>query len=96
MKRILNACLGVSYKIQRSFPFIVMEGFFYLVHEIICDVCFWQFDFTAHLKPDQESGANKISLNQAIENYKRFGVSKLQRKHLVRAPLEEELPENNL
>lgn len=62
----------------------------------ICDVCFWQFDYTAHLKPDEESGANKISLNQAIKNYKKIGVSKPQRKHLVRAPLEEELPENNL
>ncbi|WPP42437.1 CPCC family cysteine-rich protein [Paenibacillus hunanensis] len=48
------------------------------------------------MKPDRNIGANKISLNQAIENYKQFGVSKPQHKHLVREPLEEELPENNL
>ncbi len=30
------------------------------------------------MKPDRNIGANKISLNQAIENYKQFGVSKPQ------------------
>lgn len=62
----------------------------------ICDVCFWQFDVVAHAKPDISIGANHISLNQARENYKLFGVCKPQYKSMVREPLEEELPENNL
>ncbi|WP_231515224.1 MULTISPECIES: CPCC family cysteine-rich protein [unclassified Paenibacillus] len=62
----------------------------------ICDVCFWQFDVVAHAKPDINIGANHISLNQARENYKQFGVCKLQYKNMVREPLEEELPKNNI
>lgn len=60
-----------------------------------CDVCFWQYDAVAHDKPARNIGANHISLNQARENYKRFGVCKIQFKDMVRAPLEVELPENN-
>jgi len=61
----------------------------------ICEVCFWQYDAVAHDKPNIKIGANHISLNDAKENYKGFGVCKPQFKHLVRPPLEEELPENN-
>lgn len=62
----------------------------------ICEVCFWQYDVVAHELPDRNIGANHISLNQARENYRLFGVCKPQFKHLVRTPQEEELPENNL
>ncbi|MDT0124681.1 CPCC family cysteine-rich protein [Paenibacillus sp. RRE4] len=61
----------------------------------ICDVCFWQFDSVAHSNPQINIGANHITLNQARENYKKFGVCKPQFKNMVRKPLQEELPENN-
>ncbi|MBA9087225.1 hypothetical protein FHR92_003707 [Fontibacillus solani] len=61
----------------------------------ICDVCFWQFDVVAHSKPNLSIGANHISLDLARENYKKFGVCKPEFKKMVRAPFEEELPENN-
>ena len=42
----------------------------------ICDICLWQYDEVAHDNPDKISGANKISLNEAKENFLRFGISK--------------------
>jgi hypothetical protein len=62
----------------------------------ICDVCFWQYDLIAHKLPDDNIGANHISLNQAKENYKLFGVCKPEFRDLVRDPIEKELPENNM
>lgn len=62
----------------------------------ICDVCFWQYDWVAHSKPDIIIGPNHVSLNDARENYVRYGVSEPRFKGKVRKPLEEELPENNL
>lgn len=61
----------------------------------ICDVCFWQYDKVAHNKPDISIGANHVSLKDARENYRRYGVCKPEFKQHVREPLEEELPENN-
>jgi len=44
----------------------------------ICDVCFWQYDETSHDKPDAVSGANGITLNVAIKNYrKRYYMRKV-------------------
>jgi len=61
----------------------------------ICEVCFWQFDGTAHDIPSKISGANKLSLKEVRENYQKYGVCKKEFKHLVREPLIEELSENN-
>ena len=61
----------------------------------ICEVCFWQHDSLTNDQPDIINGANHISLNNAKENYKKFGVCKLEFKNMVRPPLVEELPENN-
>jgi len=61
----------------------------------ICEVCFWQYDTIAHEQPAKNIGANHISLLHARQNYKQFGACKMEMIHLVRAPLEEELPENN-
>ncbi len=61
----------------------------------ICEVCFWQYDEVAHEKQNLIIGANHISLDEAKKNYKEFGVCKRGNEHLVRKPLEEELPENN-
>ena len=63
----------------------------------ICEVCFWQYDEVAHDKPDTLKGANDVTLNEARENYKKFGVCKTRHigKGYTRSPLPEELPENN-
>ena len=61
----------------------------------ICKVCFWQYDAPAHKHPDISIGANHISLNDARENYRKFGVCQPEFKNMVRSPLLEELPENN-
>jgi len=45
--------------------------------------------------PDYIGGPNKVSLNQASENYILFKVSDKRFVDKVRKPLFEELPENN-
>ncbi|RUT05051.1 hypothetical protein DSM106972_038720 [Dulcicalothrix desertica PCC 7102] len=40
----------------------------------ICPVCFWENDNIQFDDPDYEGGANKVSLNQARQNYKKFGA----------------------
>jgi hypothetical protein len=61
----------------------------------ICPVCFWQYDLVMHKRPNIGGGANAVSLNEARRNYLDFGAK--ERRHIgnVRAPLPEELPENN-
>ena len=66
----------------------------YTLYEI-CRVCFWQYDEVAHDDLNKKSGANGITLNEAIQNYKQYGVCKKEFIDMVRPPLEEELPENN-
>lgn len=60
----------------------------------ICDVCFWQFDIVAQQHPEKSIEANKISLNEAKGNYKKYGACKKEYadKKLVRKPLNEEFP----
>ena len=40
----------------------------------ICPVCFWKDDPFQLENPNQEDFANKVSLSQAKENYKKFGA----------------------
>jgi len=63
----------------------------------ICVVCHWQYDLVAHKYPHKIIGANHISLDEARENYVKYGVSKRQHigKDFTRDPLPDELPENN-
>ena len=61
----------------------------------ICKVCFWEDDYSQFHNPEYGGGANEVSLNQARENYKLFGVSDIKFIRKVRKPLFEELPENN-
>ncbi len=42
----------------------------------ICDVCGWQDDAVQAELPDSDVGANHMSLNQAKERYKQWGVCK--------------------
>ena len=62
----------------------------------ICRVCLWQEDIVQREDPKFGGGPNYgVSLNQARENYKEFGVSDLRFIDNVRRPFDEELPENN-
>lgn len=62
----------------------------------ICEVCFWQYDVVAHDKPKVNIGANHISLDHVRENFKKYGVCEERFKAMVRMPINEELPMNNL
>lgn len=57
----------------------------------ICDVCFWQCDEVAQNIPDRIIGANKVSLNTAIKNYKSFGAVEEHFMNMVRQPREDEI-----
>ncbi len=55
----------------------------------ICPVCYWQYDEVGHDGHDRAVGGPnyKLSLNQARENYKNFGVCSLKLKEYVRDPI---------
>ena len=63
-----------------------------------CEVCSWRYDLPAHEEPDKIIGYNRISLNEARKNYKLFRAAKEEflGTDIIRDPLPEELPENNL
>ena len=42
----------------------------------ICDICGWQDDAVQGNDPDYEGGANRCSLNQSVELFKKSGVCK--------------------
>jgi hypothetical protein len=58
----------------------------------ICPVCNWEDDDVQFNKPDFRGGANQESLNEARENYKKFGASAKKYIKEVRAPLSDEIP----
>lgn len=62
-------------------------------HFDICPVCFWEDDNIQAADPDYAGGANKISLNNARENFKKFGAAEKQCLDLVRPPTTEEMSE---
>ncbi|HWW01244.1 MAG TPA: CPCC family cysteine-rich protein [Candidatus Acidoferrum sp.] len=53
----------------------------------ICHVCFWEDDPVQLLDPWYVGGANKVSLQQAQENFSRFGVSEQRFKKNVKGVL---------
>lgn len=60
----------------------------------ICPVCFWQDEYVDD--PDEETGgANPISLNEAKKNFIKYGACDEKYINYVRAPLSEEIPNNN-
>jgi hypothetical protein len=40
----------------------------------ICSECGWEDDNLQYLDPNYEGGANNVSLNQAKENFKKYGI----------------------
>lgn len=57
----------------------------------ICPVCFWEDEDVQFNNPDFEGGANKESLKQARENYKKFNASSLDFVKEVREPFPDEI-----
>lgn len=56
----------------------------------ICPVCFWEDDLLQNNKPDFKGGANRVSLNKARENYKKYGACEERFVQFVRKPNEKE------
>jgi hypothetical protein len=52
----------------------------------ICPTCYWEDDDVQFRDANFEGSANKLSLNQAKENFVRIGVSDPQFKDKVRPP----------
>lgn len=57
----------------------------------ICPVCFWEDDPFQFDNPNLEGMANTVSLNQARENYKKFGACQEDNVQYVRTPKKDEL-----
>jgi len=57
-----------------------------------CPVCVWEDDGAQFEDLDYAGGANKVSLRQAREDFRREGVSELRLRHLARRPHLEEHP----
>ncbi len=60
----------------------------------ICPICYWE-DEAKQLRYPKETGANRISLIKAQENYEKHGVSDLNLKMLVREADENEEKDPN-
>lgn len=59
-------------------------------HFDICPVCGWEDDSIQSFDASYEGGANRISLNQARENYKKIGAIEECFLDSVRPPTDEE------
>ncbi|WP_221411890.1 CPCC family cysteine-rich protein [Empedobacter brevis] len=57
----------------------------------ICEICFWEDDAYQTENPDEEGGANGISLIQGRNNFNEFGACEFEMKKNVRKPTEKEI-----
>ncbi len=57
----------------------------------ICEVCFWEDDGVQFRRPDYRGGANRISLNEARANFRKFGAKDEEHIGDTRPPTEDEL-----
>lgn len=70
-------------------------GYFTLEEEAgnsfqLCPVCYWEDDGVQFNDPTYEGGANSLSLNEAKENFRKFGAIEERFKEYVRQPFKEE------
>ena len=61
----------------------------------ICQICYWEDDPYQIENPDEDCGANPISLRQAQKNYLDFGACEENMKKNVRQPLINEPKDRN-
>lgn len=59
---------------------------------LLCPVCYWEDDPVQFEDHNYAGGANRPSLNQARENFLRFGACEEEAIPRVRKPLPEEIP----
>lgn len=57
----------------------------------ICPVCFWEDDSLQFLNPQKNYGPNGVSLNEAKENYKKYGAIREEVIQYVRKPRKDEI-----
>lgn len=57
----------------------------------ICPICWWQDDAYQHSRPDSAGGANKVSLNEAKNNFKLYGAC--EPRFTGRKPYIDEIPD---
>jgi len=57
----------------------------------ICPVCYWEDDGIQLYDTDYDGGANKVSLNQARINFKKYGASEEAFIEYVRMPEDGEI-----
>lgn len=58
----------------------------------LCPVCRWEDEPVQFDDPDQPGGANRVSLRQPRENFRRFGVCDADGRGHVRPPAADEMP----
>ena len=58
----------------------------------ICPVCAWEDDGYQLVNPESDGGANKVSLNQARKNFKKFCASYVDALKYTRKPKADEIP----
>jgi hypothetical protein len=61
----------------------------------ICPVCFWQRDFYQEEHKGDNGGPNSVSLIEAKNNFKNFGVCEEEFKQYVRNPFSSEIGEGS-
>lgn len=57
----------------------------------ICPVCYWEDDKLQLRDPEFAGGANRVSLLEARENYKKFGAAEERFLPFVRIPKADEI-----
>jgi hypothetical protein len=57
----------------------------------ICPVCDWEDDSLQFLNPDKNFGPNKVSLNEAKLNFKKFGAKRSESLKFVRKVRNDEI-----
>jgi hypothetical protein len=58
----------------------------------LCDECDWEEDGIQLREPDQPGGANKVSLDEARENFRRYGICEPTLRDRLRAREARERP----
>ena len=56
----------------------------------ICHVCYWEDDSIQYMNPEYSGGANRVSLNQAKINFKKFGAVEYDMIKYTRKPFPDE------
>lgn len=77
------ACPCCAYLTFESIP----DGSFEM-----CPVCWWEDDPVQLDDPDYEGGANRVSLNQARRNFKKWGAIEERFRDKTRLPALDEIP----